>query len=284
MEPRLHILGAGTMGAGLAHCAAIAGMDSVLVDMAEPALERALKNIARDNRLLRLTGRKATPGDIPPHDRIKTTVDIAHLKEAQFVFECLPEKISVKEPLYARMDALCPAETIVASVTSAIPIARIGGWTGRPDRIVGAHFMNPPQWKDTAEVVRSRETSDETWDAMMGVLKCLGKRAIPVPDGPGFIINRLLMPAINDAAQLMETQKCGAATVDRLFRDCLGHRSGPLETADLIGLDTVVDTLEVLRSCLGDQRFTPSPVLLEMVASGKLGKKSGRGFYDHEEC
>lgn len=279
----MHVVGAGTMGAAIAHCIAIAGMRTVLIDVLESALDRARGRIARDERLLRLSRRRAMADAISPGDRIGTTTDAGALKDARFVIECVPEKIGLKEALYSQIDALCAGDAILATATSAIPIERIATWTRRPNRVIGLHFMNPAQWKDSVEVIRGQATSDSTWDLAMRFLQLLGKRVIEAPDGPGFVINRVLMPAINDAARLTRAGNCAASTVDRLFKDCVGHRSGPLETADLIGLDTVVDTLDVLHEYEGDEQFRPCEVLVEMVAGGRLGRKSGRGFYEYQE-
>lgn len=280
---KIHVIGAGTMGAGIAHVALIKGMDVVLIDVSQSALDRAMAGIARDERLLRLTGRAALPDAIIPFERITTTLDIGQMRDARLVVECLPERMDVKRSVYALVDELCPQEAVLATVTSAIPIARMSGWTRRPDRIIGTHFMNPVQWKDAVEVVCGPETSLATRQVAGAFLDRLGKRALEAPDGPGFVINRVLMPAINDAARLLADRRCGASMIDRLFRDCLGHRCGPLETADLIGIDTTVDTLRVLRDCSQDERFEPCPTLVEMVDDGRLGKKSGRGFYEYQD-
>lgn len=271
------------MGAAIAHCAAIGGIRVVLIDLCASALDRAMRAIARDERLLRLMRRPAMGDGVGSGEWISPTTDMAVLREARFVIECVPERLDIKEALYRQMDALCLPDAVFATVTSAIPIARVGSWTRRPDRVIGVHFMNPAQWKDAVEVVCGEATSGPTLAATEALLAALGKKAIPAQDGPGFTINRILMPFINDAARLVGEGRCTPAVVDRLFRECLGHRGGPLETADLIGIDNVVDTLRILWGCIGDRRFLPCARLEDMVADGRLGRKTGRGFYEHPE-
>jgi 3-hydroxybutyryl-CoA dehydrogenase len=187
----------------------------------------------------------------------------------------------VKRDVYRALDAVAGPEARFGVNTSSIPIARVAGETSRPDRIAGIHFMNPPYLKDAVEVVRSAETSDETLDYVRGFLADLGKEGIVVGDFPGFVSNRISHLFFNEAVRVVEDQGVEPATVDRLFKKCFGHAMGPLETADLIGLDTVARTLDSLFESYGDDRFACARLLREMVREGKLGRKSGKGFYDY---
>lgn len=277
----VHIVGAGTMGSGIAHCAAMAELEVTLIDVREDALGRARRAILRDGRLLEMTRRGAGGGDAI--DRITMTTDAAALGAASFVIESAPERLAVKEAIFRELDGRCPPGAVLASATSSIPIDLIASWTGRPDRVIGLHFMNPVQWKDAVELVCGKRTSQETREAAESVLQAMGKKGMPAPDGPGFVINRILMRAINEAARLVGEGGCRPRALDRLFRDCLGHRGGPLETADLIGLDNVVDTLRVLADLTGDDGFRPCDALEQMVFAGALGRKTGRGFYEYPE-
>ncbi|MFG2011649.1 3-hydroxyacyl-CoA dehydrogenase family protein [Micromonospora sp. NPDC048868] len=170
---------------------------------------------------------------------------------------------------------------MLASVTSAIPIDRLAASTRRPDRVVGTHFMNPAPLRDSVEVVRAPRTSADTLQRTLDLLTAIGKTGIVVADGPGFVINRVLMLTVNEAAEVVGQGTADAATVDRVFQECLGHATGPLRTADLIGLDTVVDTLLVLLECTGDPRFRPGRTLRELVDAGRYGRKSGSGFHTY---
>lgn len=278
------VLGAGVMGAGVAQDLARAGRNVVLVDTEETALERARSEIPRQLRLQRLFG---GGDDAESPDavlrRITFTTELERCRDAELAIENVPEDWDVKRALYERLDGLAAPACIFASNTSAIPIARIAAVTGRPDRVIGTHFMNPVPMSTTVEVVRGPQTSDDTLARTSALLDELGKQAIVVGDGAGFVTNRVLMLMINEAVRLLEEKRAEARDIDRIFKACAGHKMGPLETADLIGLDTVRATLEVLRESTGDARYAPCSLLASMVDAGLHGRKSGQGFFGYRK-
>ncbi|MGC4765281.1 3-hydroxyacyl-CoA dehydrogenase family protein [Micromonospora sp. DT46] len=285
MSGTVGVVGAGTMGLGIAQCLAEGGYDVVVVD---PALRAATGVAAAEDRLR--TGLRQARLLAPDRagepvarvvERISWTHRTAGLDRAGYVVECAPERIPLKERIFGELDAVCPQTTVLASVTSAIPIDRLAASTRRPDRVVGTHFMNPAPLRDSVEVVRAPRTSADTLQRTLDLLAAIGKTGIVVADGPGFVINRVLMLTVNEAAEVVGQGTADAATVDRVFQECLGHATGPLRTADLIGLDTVVDTLLVLLECTGDPRFRPGRTLRELVDTGRYGRKSGSGFHQY---
>ncbi|MGW0245159.1 3-hydroxyacyl-CoA dehydrogenase family protein [Nocardia goodfellowii] len=280
-EQRVGVVGAGVMGAGIAQCLAQAGTPVTVVEIDTAAAERArgvLKSALRLSVLLSRGVKAADIADITA--RIHWTDRLEHLRDATFVIESVTERIDLKRHLFADLDRHCSPSAIFASGTSAIPIAELAAETGRPDQILGLHFMNPAPLTETVEVITTAHTSPETLNRTLGLLDALGKKGIVVGDGPGFVINRVLMLSISEAAAITETGT-DAATIDDLFEGCLGHRMGPLRTADLIGLDNVADTLVVLRETTGDGRYRIPEALAQLVAAGHLGRKTGKGFHEY---
>ncbi|QLY28175.1 3-hydroxyacyl-CoA dehydrogenase family protein [Nocardia huaxiensis] len=274
------VLGAGTMGAGIAQCLAQAGREVIVVEPDPAAVERARRGLDEAVRLALLLGRGDRRTALDAARRVRWTDHLDELGPVEFVIECAVEQIELKEKLFAELDRICPAETVLATITSAIPIARLAAVTGRPDRVLGLHFMNPAPLTDAVEVVRGAATSPDTMTRATELLTALGKEAIVVGDRPGFVLNRVLMLSIAEAAALLDAGE-SAATVDALFERCLGHRMGPLRTADLIGLDNVADTLEVLRRETGAAHYRIPPALATLVAAGHFGRKTGQGFHDY---
>lgn len=275
------VVGAGVMGAGVADSAARAGHEVVLVDVRPEALEGAVRRIERDCRMSRLlTGRSVDAAAVL--GRITTAGSVAALRECEVVVENVTEKWEVKRPVYAELDAACQAQTIFIGNTSAIPITRLGSATSRPDRVIGVHFMNPVPMKTAVELIPGRLTSQDTVKRTREFLGTLDKEPILVKDSCGFISNRVLMLTVNEAAFLVHEGVATAAGVDEVFRSCFGHPSGPLETADLIGIDTVLYSLEVLYEHYADPKYRPCPLLREMTDAGLHGRKAGHGFYDYE--
>jgi 3-hydroxybutyryl-CoA dehydrogenase len=213
--------------------------------------------------------------------RIDLTTDYERLAEADLVVENSTESWAVKEAIYPRLDRICPAHCIFAANTSAISITRLAATTQRPDRVIGIHFMNPVPQKPVVEVVRGRHSSDETVQAAHEFLSQMGKSAIVVNDMPGFVSNRVLMLVINEAIFIVQDGVASADDVDAIFVKCFAHKMGPLATADLIGLDTVLLTLEVLYESYAESKYRPCPLLKEMVDAGLRGRKSGRGFFQY---
>jgi 3-hydroxybutyryl-CoA dehydrogenase len=278
------VVGAGVMGAGVAQSLATAGHRVILVDIHQAALERAKNDIRQG---LRMQSMFKKGGDKPAEssstilERVHTTGYYQELEAADFLIENVVEKWPVKQEVYGQIDTICRPECIFAVNTSCISITKVGSITQRPDKIVGTHFMNPVPMKPVVEVIRGHHTSDETIERTQALLATMGKEGIVVQDLPGFVSNRVLMLTINEAIWVVMDQVSPAADVDRLFKTCFGHKMGPLETGDLIGLDTILDSLVVLHESYGDDKFRPCPLLVKMVDAGLLGRKSGKGFYDY---
>jgi 3-hydroxybutyryl-CoA dehydrogenase len=279
-ESTIGVVGAGTIGAGVAESFAASGLNVVLVDLGPTQLEDALRRIRNSLRAMRLTNPASAPanvGDVLA--RIHATTQLSDLAGADYVVENVFEEKALKLAIFRTLDHICRDDCILAVNTSAIPIADVAAATGRPELVIGVHFMNPVPLKPTVEVIRGALTADETLTRTLALLERIGKQAVVVGDGPGFVSNRVLMLAINEAACIVEEGVAGADDVDRIFRECFGHPMGPLETADLIGLDTILATLEVLRDLTQDPKFEASPLLRTMVRDGSLGRKSGKGFH-----
>jgi 3-hydroxybutyryl-CoA dehydrogenase len=277
------VVGAGTMGTGVAQTFADAGFEVVLVDIAVDALERARSEIVRNVRLMPLVrpgASAAEPEEVI--ERIQFSSNLRDLAEAEYLVENVTEKWEVKRPLYLELDRVCRRDAIFGVNTSAIPITLIASLTQRVSQVVGVNFMNPAPLKPTVEVIRGYHTSDETLETTKWLLESVGKSSIVVEDSPGFVTNRVMMLMVNEAIFLLHEGVAGKREIDRLFRECFGHAMGPLETADLIGLDTVLFSLEVLYDRLNDPKYRPCPLLRTMVAAGLHGRKSGEGFFSYD--
>lgn len=276
------VLGAGVMGVGVAQSLGQADHEVVLVDVSDEVLDRARQTLRSNLRMQSLFGGGgATVKGDAVLERITFTTDYDALAGARFIVENVPEKPALKEEVYRRIDAICPEECVFAANTSAVSITRIGGFTGRPDRVLGMHFMNPVPMKPVVEVIRGHHTSDATLETAHGLLEQMGKEGIVVQDYPGFVSNRVLMLTVNEAVWLVQDGVAPAEDVDRIFKTCFGHKMGPLETGDLIGLDTILHSLEVLYESYNDPKFRPAPLLRKMVDAGLHGRKSGEGFYPY---
>jgi 3-hydroxybutyryl-CoA dehydrogenase len=276
------VIGAGVMGTGVAQNLAQKGIRTVLLDHSEPALAKArdaIFNAVRCAGMFQRGGAVADPEQTV--GLIEFTTDYGRLADVEFVVENVVEKWPVKEQVYARLDAACAPACIFAANTSAISITKIGGATRRPDRVLGMHFMNPVPMKTTVEVIRGHHTSEDTLVRGQAFLAQMGKQGIVVNDMPGFVSNRVLMLTVNEAVWLVQDQVTTAADVDKIFRSCFGHKMGPLETADLIGLDTILFSLDELYAAYGDPKFRRCPLLQKMVDAGLHGRKSGEGFYKY---
>jgi 3-hydroxybutyryl-CoA dehydrogenase len=270
------VVGAGQMGAGIAQVVAASGRRVSLHDVQAGAVERALERIGASAERL------AAKGQGPPPDELLARVDpVAELVPADLLIEAVVEEPAAKEHLFRRADSILPAEAILASNTSSISITRLAAATTRPDRVVGMHFFNPVPVMALVEVVRGLETSDETAEAIVELARELGKTPAQARDFPGFVANRILMPLINEAAYALLQGVADAESIDTIAKLGLNHPMGPLALADLIGLDTCVAIMEVLHEGLGDPKYAPCPLLRQYVQAGRLGRKSGRGFYDY---
>ncbi|HEV7652745.1 MAG TPA: 3-hydroxyacyl-CoA dehydrogenase family protein [Actinophytocola sp.] len=280
MITHVGVVGAGTMGVGVSQAFAAGGLRVTLVDLTESTLDTARARIGLDARMATMFGGPAADSVV---DRIAFTTDLTRLADAGFVVENVTENPGVKAAVYRDLDAICPPECLFGVNTSAIPITRIAGHTGRPDRVIGTHFMNPAQLKPMVEVIRAFHTTQGTVDATVGLLAAIGKETAVVNDSPGFVTNRVAMLTVNEAICLLEEGVAPAAEIDRLFVRCFGHKMGPLATADLIGLDTVLYSLDVLLENFHDPKFRPAQLLRRYVDAGLLGRKSGRGFFTYTD-
>src|SRR5438477_9606201 len=275
------VLGAGTMGNGIAHVFARAGYNVILRDVDQPFLERALQTIATN------LAREIKKGKLPESEkpvvlsRIKTVIDMSALSSADFVVEAVPEKFEIKHAVLTEADKILRPEVILASNTSSISITALAALTSRPDRFVGMHFMNPVPVMALVEVIRALQTSDAAFNLTMELTKKLGKTPVAVNDAPGFVSNRVLMPLINEAAYCVMEGVATPEAVDAVMKLGMNHPMGPLELADFIGLDVCVDILHVLHEGLGDPKYRACPLLKKYVAAGWLGRKSSRGFYTY---
>jgi len=281
MGLKIAVIGAGTMGNGIAQVCAQGGHTVVLSDVDGAALERARTQVDRS------LGKLAEKGKIAPADRTATleriefTPDLADVTAADFVVEAVVEKFEVKRELFAELDRITKPGTILASNTSSISITRLGAATRRPDKVIGMHFMNPVPLMALVEVIRGQATSEETTRAVMDLSRALGKTPVEVNDFPGFVSNRVLMPMINEAIFAVYEGVAKPEAIDEVMKLGMNHPMGPLTLADFIGLDVCLAILEVLHEGLGDPKYRPCPLLKRMVAAGWLGRKSGRGFYTY---
>lgn len=277
------VVGAGVMGIGVAQNLSETGHQVILIDIDEEQLKKAKESI-RSNVRMNAFFKKKTVSEKPDAvlGRILFTTDYEQLRSSEFLIENVVEKPAIKEEVYRRIDTICQENCIFAANTSAISITRIASWTRRPDRVLGMHFMNPVPLKSMVEVIRGFHTSESTLNRARTLLAELGKEGIVVNDMPGFVSNRVLMLTINEAIYLVQDQVASAEDIDRLFKGCFGHKMGPLETGDLIGLDTILYSLEVLYESYNDDKFRPCPLLKKMVYAGLHGRKNGRGFYSYE--
>ncbi|MEV0618499.1 3-hydroxyacyl-CoA dehydrogenase family protein [Nonomuraea sp. NPDC050404] len=278
-EPALGVVGAGVMGTAIAVLAIGHGIPVVLVDVSEDRLAGARRRVEAQLRHARLMG--AAPAEVAAG--LTTTVELAAVAGATAVVEAVTEDAEIKAKVLGEASSLVAAGTPLVSNTSGIPIGELGRLVARPDELVGIHFMNPAYLITMVEVIRSARTSDATMTAITELLARMGRRGIVVRDAPGFVTSRLLHPMINEAARLVAAGVAGAESVDDLMRGCLGHATGPLRTADMIGLDNLVDALSTLAERTGEERFQPCELLREKVAAGHLGLKSGKGFYEYEK-
>jgi len=280
---RVAVVGAGTMGNGIAHVFAQQGWNVTLVDVETDALERAMKTIAANIERLVKKGAGNREQGAATLGRIQTSMSFDAVKQADFVVEAATENPEIKFQVFEDLDRLAPPATILASNTSSISITQIASQTKRPDRVVGMHFMNPVPLMPLVEVVRGLQTSDETTSKVVEVAKQLGKTPVEVNDAPGFVSNRVLMPMINEAIFCVQDGIATAEGVDQVMKLGMNHPVGPLALADLIGLDVCLDIMHVLQDGLDKQKYRPAPLLEQMVAAGKLGRKSGQGFYAYRD-
>ena len=269
------VVGAGQMGAGIAQVVAATGRRVSLLDAQPGATDRALEAMRKSLDRLEEKGG-------PPAEEVLARIEaVDDLVSADLMIEAVVEDADVKEEIFRRADLELPTEAVLASNTSSIPIGSLAAATRRPDKVIGMHFFNPVPVLKLVEIIRGRDTSDETADAITALARDLGKTPAIANDFPGFVSNRILMPFINEAIWALHEGVAEADAIDTIAKLGFAHPLGPLALADLIGLDTCVAIMEVLQEGLGDDRYAPCPLLRDRVAAGKLGRKSGSGFYEY---
>ncbi len=278
---RVGVIGAGTMGNGIAHVFARSGYEVVLCDLEPKFLDRALAVIAKnlDREVAKAKITEAQKSDAL--ERIVTASDLAQLAACDFIVEAASEKLDVKSELFRELDRICRPDIILASNTSSISITKLAATTARPQKVIGMHFFNPVPVMKLVEVVRGLATSDETFQTVRELSLKLEKTPVEVNDAPGFVSNRVLMPLLNEAMYAVMEGVATPEAVDEVFKLGMAHPMGPLALADFIGLDVCLDIMQVLQRGLGDPKYRPCPLLIKMVDAGRLGKKSGQGFYKY---
>ncbi len=275
------VVGAGTMGHGIAQVAAVSGCKVKLVDVAAAALDRALEKMR--SSMERLVAKEAlTAGDLEAAlGRVTTSGSLGDLADVDLVVEAVVEKLEVKREVLSELDQICGPRTLLASNTSSISITRLAAATSRPEKVIGMHFMNPVPVMKLVEIIRGLATDQSTYDRVEALTRSMGKTPVEVHDSPGFVSNRVLMPMINEAIFCLYEGVGEAAAIDEVMKLGMNHPMGPLALADLIGLDVCLDILDVLYVEFRDPKYRPCPLLVRMVDAGRLGRKGGRGFFDY---
>ena len=269
------------MGNGIAQVCAVSGFEVVMRDVSEDLLERAMAGITRSLERLVEKEKLSDPERESALSRISSTTDMGGFAEIDLCIEAATENPELKLDLFRQLDALCPAEAILASNTSSISLTRIAAATGRPEQVIGMHFFNPAPLMRLIEIIRALQTSDATYETVRSLAENLGKAPVAVTDSPGFVVNRILVPMINEAVYALSENLATAEEIDTAMKLGANHPMGPLALADLIGLDVCLYVMEVLQSQLGDPKYRPCPLLRKMVDAGYLGRKVGRGFFTY---
>lgn len=276
------VIGAGNIGTGVITDLVLHGLNAVVVDISDSALRKSEEEVLKNIRFAPMFSKtlpRVTPDDA--RQRMTFTTSLDDLTRCEMIIENVPEKWDLKRPIYERLDAIMPSGVCFGANTSCLSITKIAAVTRRPTQIIGLHVMNPVHLKPTVEVIRGFHTSDDTVAKLNALFDQLNKQAIIVEDSPGFVSNRISHIFMNEAAFVLQDQVSTAEKIDQIFKQCFGHKMGPLETADLIGLDTVANSLDVLYDSFHDPKYRCCPLMRKLVEAGHLGRKTGRGFYTY---
>ena len=278
---KIAVLGAGQMGNGITQVAACAGYEVVMIDIKQEFVDRGVSAIEKSLAKLVSKERMSQTDADAARARISTSIDRSACHDVDLAIEAVPEILDLKLSIFAELDRICKDDCILASNTSSISITEIAAATSRPDKVIGMHFMNPVPIMKLVEIINGKETSEETNSAVIAAADKMGKTALSCNDSPGFVSNRILCPMLNEAILTLQEGVAKPEAIDGIMKLGMNHPIGPLALSDLIGLDTVLHIMNVLHEGLGDDKYAPAPLLLEMVEQGKLGRKSGEGFYQY---
>tara|TARA_B100000900_G_scaffold66190_1_gene51355 strand:+ start:4727 stop:5575 length:849 start_codon:yes stop_codon:yes gene_type:complete len=278
---KIAVLGAGQMGNGITQVAACAGYHVVMIDIEQDYVDRGIATIEKSLSKLVAKERMTQEEADLARGRISTSVDRSACHDVDLAIEAVPEILELKLSIFSELDEICQPECILASNTSSISISEIASATKRPDKVIGMHFMNPVPIMKLVEIINGKDTSEATNSAVIAAADKMGKTALSCNDSPGFVSNRILCPMLNEAILTLQEGVAKPEAIDGIMKLGMNHPIGPLALSDLIGLDTVLHIMNVLHEGLGDDKYAPAPLLLEMVEQGKLGRKSGEGFYQY---
>ena len=278
---KMAVLGAGQMGNGITQVAACAGIEVVMIDIQQDFVDRGVATIEKSLAKLVSKERMTQEDADSARSRISTAIDRSACADADLVVEAVPEILDLKLSIFSELDGICKPDCILATNTSSISISEIAAATSRPSKVIGMHFMNPVPIMKLVEVINGKETSEEVTATVLSAAEKMGKIPLMCNDSPGFVSNRILCPMINEAILTLQEGVAEPEAIDGIMKLGMNHPIGPLALSDLIGNDTVLHIMNVLHEGMGDDKYAPAPLLIEMVDEGKLGRKSGKGFYDY---
>lgn len=278
---KIAVLGAGQMGNGITQVAACAGYDVTMIDIKQEFVDRGIAAIEKSLAKLVSKERMTQQESDAARERISLSIDRSDCADSDLVVEAVPEILDLKVSIFQELDEVCKPETILASNTSSISISTIAESTNRPDKVIGMHFMNPVPIMKLVEIINGEKTSEDTNAAVVEASQIMGKTALSCNDFPGFVSNRILCPMLNEAILTLQEGVAQPEAIDGIMKLGMNHPIGPLALCDLIGLDTVLHIMNVLHDGFGTEKYAPAPLLIEMVNDGKLGRKSGQGFYSY---